>query len=283
MCKDALERKAVKNIASNNPGAAAAALSNMDSLKENIFAETTKRVLKEVVNFSKKPNCVLKTNSANSLSNLSNAELYRQLCEECPHLICFLAAVCKSGKPKLVGKNILKGPNVFDEKPETRNALCAAACICLKQYNQKLSAFHYRNGLLLLHGGVKAATLQRCYHLNIAMSHKSSIRMQEKFGDDFDAKVVSWTEQTRETELMIRLLEEIKKHSFQEGSASHGAPFLINLSDVAVRAVPHFDECLHNKCETLVQEISGQGTSAVTLDQIDQTIAYLRNTLTHFK
>lgn len=283
MCKDALERKAVKNIALNNPGAAAAALSNMDSLKENIFAETTKRVLKEVVNFSKKPNCVFKTNSANSLSNLSNAELYRQLCEECPHLICFLAAVCKSGKPKLVGENILKGPNVFDEKPETRNALCAAACICLKQYNQKLSAFHYRNGLLLLHGGVKAATLQRCYHLGIAMSHKSSIRMQEKFGDDFDAKVVSWTEQTRETELMIRLLEEIKKHSFQEGSASHGAPFLINLSDVAVRAVPHFDECLHNKCETLVQEISGQRTSAVTLDQIDQTIAYLRNTLTHFK
>ena len=255
----------------------------MDSLKENIFAETTKRVLKEVVNFSKKPNCVLKTNSANSLSNLSNAELYRQLCEECPHLICFLAVVCKSGKPKLVGKNILKGPNVFDEKPETRNALCAAACICLKQYNQKLSAFHYRNGLLLLHGGVKAATLQRCYHLGIAMSHKSSIRMQEKFGDDFDAKVVSWTEQTRETELMIRLLEEIKKHSFQEGSASHGAPFLINLPDVAVRAVPHFDECLHNKCETLVQEISGQRTSAVTLDQIDQTIAYLRNTLTHLK
>lgn len=283
MCKDALERKAVKNIALNNPGATAAALSNMDSLKENIFAETTKRVLKEVVNFSKKPNCVLKTNSANSLSNLSNAELYRQLCEEWPHLICFLAAVCKSGKPKLVGKNILKGPNVFDEKPETRNALCAAACICLKQYNQKLSAFHYRNGLLLLHGGVKAATLQRRYHLGIAMSQKSSIRMQEKFGDDFDAKVVSWTEQTRETELMIRLLEEIKKHSFQEGSASHEAPFLINLSDVAVRAVPHFDECLHNKCETLVQEISGQRTSAVTFDQIDQTIAYLRNTLTHFK
>ena len=113
------------------------------------------------------------------------------------------------------------------------------------------------------------------------MSQKSCIRMQEKFGDDFDAKVVSWTEQTRETELMIRLLEEVKKHSFQESSASHGAPFLINLSDVA--AVPHFDESLHSKCETLVQEISGQRTSTVSLDQIDKTIAYLRNTLAHFK
>lgn len=278
-----MEKKAVKNITLNNPDAAAAALCNMDSLRENIFAETTKRVLKEVVNFSKKPNCVLKTNCANAVYNLSNADLYRQLCEECPHLICLLAAVCKSGQPKSVGKSILRGPNAFDEKPETRNALCAAACICLKQYNQKLSAFHYRNGLLLLHGGVKAATLQRCYHLGIAMSQKSTIRMQEKFGDDFDAKVVSWTEQTRETELLIRLLEEIKKHSFLEGSASHGAPFLIDLSDVAVRAVPHFDECLHNKCETLVQEITGQRTSTVSVDQIDKTIAHLRNTLTHFK
>lgn len=290
MCKDPLEKKAVKNIASSNPGAAAAALCNMDSLKESIFAETTKRVMKEVVDFSKKPKCVLKTHSANSVSNLSNAELYRQLCEECPHLICFLAAVCKSGKPKSVGKSILNGPNALDAKPETKNALCAAACICLKQYNQKLSAFHYRNGLLLLHGGVKAATLQRCHYLGMTMSQKSCIRMQEKFGDDFDAKVVSWTEQTRETELMIRLLEEVKKQSFQEGNASHEEPFWINLSDAAVRAVPHLDERLHKKCETLVQEISGQETSdsvvapsAVSLDQIHKTIAHLRNTLTHFK
>ena len=42
MSKDALEKKAVKNIGLNKPGAAAAALCNMDSLKENIFAETTK-------------------------------------------------------------------------------------------------------------------------------------------------------------------------------------------------------------------------------------------------
>ena len=219
------------------------------------------------------------------MANLSNAELYLQLCAECPHLMCFLAAVCKSGKPKSVGKSILRGPDTFDENPETRNALCAAACICLKQYNQKLSAFHYRNGLLLLHGGVKAAILQRCHHLGITMSQKSCIRMQEKFGNDFDAKVVSWAEQTRETELMIRLLEEVKKHSCQEGedSASHRAAFLINLRDVALRAVPHFDECLHNKCVTLVQEISGQRTSTVSLDQIDKTIAHLRSTLTHFK
>ena len=218
-----------------------------------------------------------------------HAELYRQLCEECPHFICFLTAVCKSGKIEISGKKYSPRTKHV-EKPETRNALSPSACICAKQYNQKLSAFHYRNGLLLLHGGVKAATLQRCHYLGMTMSQKSCIRMQEEFGDDFDAKVVSWTEQTRETELMIRLLEEVKKQSFQEGNASHEEPFLINLFDAAVRAVPHLDERLHKKCETLVQEISGQETSdsvvapsAVSLDQIHKTIAHLRNTLTHFK
>ena len=217
------------------------------------------------------------------MSNLSNVELYQQLCEECPHLICFLAAVCTSGKPKSLGRSILNGPNLLHAKPETRNSLCPAACFCLNQYNQKLSAFHYRNGLLLLHGGVKAATLQRCHHFGMTMLQKLCIRMQEKFGNGFDAKAVSWTEQTRETELMIRLLEEVMKQSFQQRNTSHGVPFLINLSDDAVRVVPHLDQCLHKKCETLVQEISGQETSAVSLDQIHKTIAHLRNTLTHFK
>ena len=34
-----------------------------------------------------------------------------QLSEECLHLICFLAAVSKSGKPKSVGKSIIYGLN----------------------------------------------------------------------------------------------------------------------------------------------------------------------------
>lgn len=56
------------------------------------------------------------------------------------------------------------------------------------------------------------------------MSQKSCIRMQDKFGDDFDAKVELWTEQTRETELMICLLEEVKKQSFQEGTLHMESP-----------------------------------------------------------
>lgn len=78
-----------------------------------------------------------------------HAELYRQLCEECPHFICFLTAVCKSGKIEISGKKYSPRTKHV-EKPETRNALSPSACICAKQYNQKLSAFHYRNDLCLM-------------------------------------------------------------------------------------------------------------------------------------
>ena len=35
--------------------------------------------------------------------------------------------------------------------------------------------------------------------------------MQEKFGGNFDEKVLKWTEETKEKELMIRFLEEAKQ------------------------------------------------------------------------
>ena len=70
-----------------------------------------------------------------------HAVFYRQLCEECPHLICFLGTVCKFGKPKSVLKKYSLRTK-YVAKPETRNALCTAVFICVTQYNQKLTVFH---------------------------------------------------------------------------------------------------------------------------------------------
>ena len=100
MCADPVEKKAVKNLAKKNLSAASAALCSMDSLKDHIFVECTKRVMKEAVIYSKKPNCMLKATSPNAVANLSNSKLFFQLCEECPQLVSFLAAICNSGKPK---------------------------------------------------------------------------------------------------------------------------------------------------------------------------------------
>lgn len=83
-----------------------------------------------------------------------------QLCEECLHLIYFLTMVCKSGKPKSVEKNILYGPNTLTQKPETRNALCAASCICKNSKTRRSMPFTTSKWfvayglLLLLHGSV---------------------------------------------------------------------------------------------------------------------------------
>ena len=170
----------------------------------------------EVVNYSKQPDNMLRVSSPNSVSTFSNSQYYQQLCRMCPRLVCLLAAICKSGKPATLKKNPLSELGKCDVEPKLKNAICAAASVCLHQYNPKLSVYHYRNGLMLLHGGVKAASLDRCYKLGLTVSQKSSIRMQEKFGGNFDEKVLKWIEETKEKELMIRLFGRGKA----EGAAS---------------------------------------------------------------
>ena len=175
-----MERKAVKNIARGNFPAAARALSRMETMKSHIFVENTKQTMMEVVNYSKNPDCMLKLSSSSSVSTFCNSQFYLQLCEMCPLLVIFLTAICKSGKPTAVGKKFSN--ELGNCEPKLRNAICAAASICLHQNNQKLSAYHYRNGLMLLHGGLKAASLEKCHHLGLTVSHKSCIRMKNKFG-----------------------------------------------------------------------------------------------------
>ena len=48
-----------------------------------------------------------------------------------------------------------------------RNVICLALASCLKQYNQQLSAAHYRTSLLLMNGGTKSFALERCAPLGI--------------------------------------------------------------------------------------------------------------------
>ena len=157
------EIKAVKNIAKGNFSAAAAALCSMESMKSHIFVENTKLTMLqlEVVNYSKQPDNMLRVSSPNSVSTFGNSQYYQQLCRMCPQLVCLLAAICKSGKPTTLKKNPLSELGKCHVEPKLKNAICAAASVCLHQYNPKLSVYHYRNGLMLLHGGVKAASLDR--------------------------------------------------------------------------------------------------------------------------
>jgi len=64
-------------------------------------------------------------------------------------------------------ENFAKKPNC-PLKVTSADTVCAAAAMCMKRYNQQLSALHYRNGLMLLHGGLKALALDRCFHLGFS-------------------------------------------------------------------------------------------------------------------
>ena len=50
--------------------------------------------------------------------------------------VSFLAAICNSGKPKKMEKCVLHSPEKLDITPRMRNTIFAAACICMKQYNE---------------------------------------------------------------------------------------------------------------------------------------------------
>lgn len=101
-----------------------------------------------------------------------------------------LANLVKPGKAKLYSQEELHG---FDHRKW--NAICLAAASCLKQYNQKLSAVHYRLSLLLLNGGAKSIMTDRCAQLGVTVCHSSSTRMQTKAGET-SSKMVSWKEDT---------------------------------------------------------------------------------------
>lgn len=57
VCADLVAKKAVKSLAKKNCVAVAATLCSMGSLKDHIFVECIKRVMNEVVIYSKQSNC----------------------------------------------------------------------------------------------------------------------------------------------------------------------------------------------------------------------------------
>lgn len=79
--------------------------------------------------------------------------------------------------------------------------------------------------------------------------------MQEKFGGNFDEKVLKWTEETKAKELMIRFLEEAKQRVqlLEEESLTE---CLINFSCVEeLKEFQHFDEATHRNCLKMLKDI----------------------------
>ena len=83
-----------------------------------------------------------------------------------------------------------------------------------------MSAAHYRISLLLLNGGAKALTLQRCAGLGNSVSHSSVIRMQTKAAAPNVSKATSWKEDIFSKTLKLDFLERFSQNSKQHRSTS---------------------------------------------------------------
>ena len=126
---------------------------------------------KEVKSYAKSGDCVLKITSPAVVSYFSNGSFIEQFQERCPRLCLVLANIANTGKAKLYTRE-----DILSLSHRAMNSICLASASCLKQYNQKLSAAHYRMSLLLLNGGAKAITIYRCSQLGHTVSHTSAIR-----------------------------------------------------------------------------------------------------------
>lgn len=161
--------------------------------------------------------------------------------ERCPKLCHVLTNIVNTGKSQLYSKE-----DTLSLSHRAKNAICLAAASCFKQYNEKLSAAHYRMGLLMLNGGAKAVTIDRCSRQGLTVSHTASIRMQTKAGQA-SAQCYSWKQDTLLKEQQIRFLEEVLKN------AGDGAQ--LDMSRDTVSSLKCFEEESYDELLAFVQGV----------------------------
>ena len=270
----ASERAIVKNIAFNNAKAVAKAVWKDTSLRDHVFLEALGSIKREVKNYAKDPTCVLKTASPAAVTSFTNGSFFNQLLQKCPKLSLVLSSIVQPGKAKLYTSEELLNLN-----SRSRNAICLAAASCLKQYNQQLSAAHYRLSLLLLNGGAKAITFERCAHLGITMSHGSAIKMQNKAGQT-SLQCTSWKQDTLEKELKIRFLQEVIHNSPSD------AP--LDLSKDKVSHLNYYEEEMHRDIMALVRGVRNEEPTVSAPDlfthkDLVDAVAEVRKSICHYK
>ena len=266
---DPSPRSIIRNAASGNNNALVKAVYKDRNLKELVLVEAINDIKKEIRQYAKDPECLLKLKSPEDIQKLSNQSLYQQLLWKCPKLVAMIGSTCQPGKIK----SLPPLADVNDHK--FINSVCMAASVCLHQYNQMLSATHYRISLLLLNGGAKALTLERCAHLGISVSHSSAIRMQSKASSPQSTKATTWREDTYSKTLQVRFLEEAKLKQLANE---------VNLSLDEVQSYANFSESVHTKCCSMLQTATGDESSVVfKSESIDNAIQELKKNTVHYK
>ena len=262
-------RSIIRNAACGNNSALAKAVYKDCTLKEFVIVELINEIKKEIRQYAKDTECLLKMKSPEGMRKFSNLALYHQLLLKCPKFVQMIGSMCKPGKIKSL-------PPLADEDgSKFINSVCMAASVCLHQCNQLLSAAHYRISLLLLNGGAKAITLERCSHLGISVSHSSAIRMQTRASLEGN-KATTWREDVTSRTLQVHFLEEVLK---EQGSNA------VNLSHDVVKTYKYFDESIYNECCSMLQAVTPDKSNAVNFprENLVSAVQDIKKNIVHYK
>ena len=129
---------------------------------------------------------------------------------------------------------------------------------------------------MLLNGGAKALTVERCAHLGISMSHSSSIKMQSKAAAPANTlKATTWKEDTSMNSLQVNLQEEALKKQLAE---------MVIFDKGEVEKYDYFEEGIYDKCSALLQK-AGAGNISHTYPRevLVQAVKERKRSIVHYK
>ena len=109
---DPSPRSIIRIAASGNNNALGKAVYKDSTLKELVLVEAINDMKKEIRQYAKKPECLLKLKSPEDIQKFSNQSLYQQLLLKCPKLAVMIGTICQPVKIKSL-------PSLPDEDGQT--------------------------------------------------------------------------------------------------------------------------------------------------------------------
>ena len=235
----------LRSVAYNQPKTFANSAMQIPEIRTALTNAFSDALTDEVKDYYKGENSlkVAKDTKPSEISDFKLSKLYNEIQEKMPLTLEFFKSMTgvTARERKLKKKGETNQSTVVTSKKTSfqssaqhikkdqisKNAICNAVSICLKQAHEDLSKLHYRNTLMLVNGGCRSLDIGRMNGQGSLVSHKSAIRMQKKMASEFDTEVNSWKKEIEQKELMLLLLADI----FSLLRSKEGE-FVLSMSDI---------------------------------------------------
>jgi hypothetical protein len=188
-----------RQLAVGDPKSIASAVTSEPGLRDAIFEGVSKQVTREIAGLCSKSNpSLLRSTSKEQLIAFSWEKLHEEMKERAPMFLQFLNASISNPSQS---RNINK-------RTETLLApMLNAGSELVSIFNEDMNAVRKIKSIILKKGGLKKVSFIRLSPLYVCMGYKSTNKMLEDFGKDFDAQLKEWKKEvengvSKENELM---------------------------------------------------------------------------------